>query len=65
VRRWCIPPAILREPDETLEGTGILEEMRGEAGLLLWHSLRDVTLWSEVAPEDRSALLRRPPRRSG
>ena len=60
VRRWCIPPAILREPDETLEGTGILEELRGEAGLLLWHSLRDVTLWAEVAPEDRSTLFAPP-----
>ena len=60
VRRWCIPPAILREPDETLEGTGLLEEIRGEAGLLLWHSLRDVTLWAEVPPEDRPALFAPP-----
>ncbi len=60
VRRWCIPPAILREPDETLEGTGILEEHRGEAGLLLWHSLRDVTLWAAVSPEERAALFAPP-----
>lgn len=60
VRRWCIPPAILREPEETLEGTGILEEIRGEAGLLLWHSLRDVTLWSEVSDGERATLFAPP-----
>jgi tetratricopeptide (TPR) repeat protein len=59
-RRWCIPPAILREPDETLEGTGVLDEVAGEAGLLLWHSLRDVTLWAEVAPGERPALFAPP-----
>jgi len=60
MRRWCIPPAILREADETLEGTGLLEEIRGEAGLLLWHSLRDVTLWAEVTPEERATLFSPP-----
>ena len=59
-RRWCIPPAILREPDETLEGTGVLNEIGGEAGLLLWHSLRDVTLWAEVDPGERPALFAPP-----
>ena len=59
-RRWCIPPAILRETDETLEGTSLLEEIRGEAGLLLWHSLRDVTLWAEVTPAERAALFAPP-----
>ena len=36
-RRWCIPPAILREPDETLEASQILEEFKGDLGLLLWN----------------------------
>ena len=56
-RRWCIPPAILREPDETLEASQILEEFRGDLGLLLWNSLRDVTLWSAVDPERREGLF--------
>jgi tetratricopeptide (TPR) repeat protein len=56
-RRWCIPPAILREPDETLEASQILEEFRGDLGLLLWNSLRDVTLWASVEPERREGLF--------
>jgi tetratricopeptide (TPR) repeat protein len=57
-RRWCIPPAILREPDETLEASHILEEVPGDLGLLLWRALRDVTLWASVEPERRGALFR-------
>jgi Flp pilus assembly protein TadD len=60
VRRWCIPPAILREPDETLEGAGILEELGGGHGLLLWQSLRDVTLWASVEPGERARLFSPP-----
>ncbi|HEX8395369.1 MAG TPA: hypothetical protein VF665_23670 [Longimicrobium sp.] len=56
-RRWCIPPAILREPDETLEGSQILEEFRGDLGLLLWNSLRDVTLWAATPEERREGLF--------
>lgn len=56
-RRWCIPPAILREPDETLEASQILEEHKGDVGLLLWNSLRDVTLWSSVEPDRREGLF--------
>jgi tetratricopeptide (TPR) repeat protein len=56
-RRWCIPPAILREPDETLEASQILEEFKGDLGLLLWNSLRDVTLWSAIDPERREGLF--------
>jgi len=56
-RRWCIPPAILREPDETLEASQILEEFRGDLGLLLWNSLRDVTLWSAIDPDRREGLF--------
>jgi tetratricopeptide (TPR) repeat protein len=56
-RRWCIPPAILREPDETLEASQILEEFKGDLGLLLWNSLRDVTLWSSIDPERREGLF--------
>lgn len=56
-RRWCIPPAILREPDETLEASQILDEFKGDLGLLLWNSLRDVTLWSSTPPERRDGLF--------
>jgi tetratricopeptide (TPR) repeat protein len=56
-RRWCIPPAILREPDETLEASQILEEFKGDLGLLLWNSLRDVTLWSSIDPDRREGLF--------
>lgn len=56
-RRWCIPPAILREPDETLEASQILEEFKGDLGLLLWNSLRDVTLWSATPEERREGLF--------
>lgn len=56
-RRWCIPPAILREPTETLEASQLLEECRGELGLLLWQSLRDVTLWAAVPAADRGGLF--------
>jgi hypothetical protein len=47
-RRWCVPPAILREAGETLEGVHILTEFPSHLGLLLFVSARDVTLWSSV-----------------
>lgn len=56
-RRWCIPPAILREPGETLEAAQILDELPGDLGLLLWSCVRDVTLWSSVPPERREGLF--------
>jgi hypothetical protein len=70
-RRWCVPPAILREPDETLEGWHILLEHEGELAGALWFAFRDVTLWAAV-PDDRrdglfapSALGRRLERMGG
>jgi tetratricopeptide (TPR) repeat protein len=56
-RRWCVPPALLHEPDELLEGAGVLDELPSEVGLVLWQSLRDVTLWASVPPEARAALF--------
>ncbi len=56
-RRWCIPPAILREPEEMLEASQILDEFPGDMGLLLWQTLRDVTLWSSVPPERHAGLF--------
>lgn len=56
-RRWCIPPALLSEPDEQLEGVGLLEELRTPVGMVLWQSLRDVTLWAQVDAEEREGLF--------
>ena len=56
-RRWCIPPALLHEPDEMLEGVGILDEVGGAVGLVLWQAMRDVTLWAGVEPEERAGLF--------
>lgn len=67
-RRWCLPPAITREPGEVLEGSYILEEFGGELALVLWTAVRDVTLWSATPPERRAALFSHgaePPRREG
>jgi tetratricopeptide (TPR) repeat protein len=44
--------------NESLEGTEILEEFSGAAGLALWQSMRDVTLWAGARePEDRAGLF--------
>ncbi|MFL5385130.1 MAG: hypothetical protein ACJ8GN_21625 [Longimicrobiaceae bacterium] len=56
-RRWCVPPALLHEPDELLEGSGVLDELPSQVGLVLWQSLRDVTLWAAVEPEERAGLF--------
>lgn len=56
-RRWLIPPAILGEPGETLEGICILEEVGGALGLLLWSAWRDVMLWAAVPDTDRDELF--------
>jgi tetratricopeptide (TPR) repeat protein len=56
-RRWCVPPAILRDTDETLEGVQILQEFPNEHGLLLWKAYRDVTIWAATEPGDRLELF--------
>ncbi|HEX2207911.1 MAG TPA: hypothetical protein VHG93_09550 [Longimicrobium sp.] len=56
-RRWCLPPAILRETDETLEGSHILNEHREDLAGALWTAFRDVTLWTSVPPEKREGLF--------
>jgi tetratricopeptide (TPR) repeat protein len=55
-RRWRVPPALLHGP-EALEGAGVLQEIAGEAGLLLWQALRDVTLWAQALPSERGELF--------
>lgn len=56
-RRWCIPPALMHEPDELLEASQVFDELPGQVGLVLWQSLRDVTLWAGVPDERREGLF--------
>lgn len=56
-RRWCLPPAITREPGEMLEGSHVLQEHQGTRALLLWAVVRDVTLWADSPPERRVGLF--------
>ena len=55
--RWHVPPALVHG-NESLEGTELLDEFGGAAGLALWQSMRDVTLWAGARePEDRAGLF--------
>jgi len=56
-RRWCIPPALLHEPEELLEASQVFDELPGQVGLVMWQSLRDVTLWASVPVERREGLF--------
>ena len=55
-RRWRVPPA-LKRGDEIFEGLGVLDEVTGERGLVLWQSLRDALLWAEAWDDERAALF--------
>jgi tetratricopeptide (TPR) repeat protein len=57
-RRWRIPPVLTQGP-EVFEGLGVLNEVPGEGGVVLWQLLRDANLWAESAPELRPGLFRR------
>ena len=56
-RRWCVPPAVKRGPHETLEGAGILAELPGDLGGLLWRTAQDVRLWGEAGRDARDNLF--------
>lgn len=56
-RRWRIPPVLTQGP-EVFEGLGVLNEVPGEGGVVLWQLLRDANLWAESAPELRPGLFR-------
>lgn len=57
-RLWCVPEALLRDPDSSpIDGAVILQEIRGDRGLLLWQSARDVLLWTDTDPNDRHELF--------
>lgn len=55
-RRWRVPPA-LKRGDEIFEGLGVLDELSGERGLVLWQSLRDSLLWADAQEDERAALF--------
>jgi tetratricopeptide (TPR) repeat protein len=57
-RRWCLFPTLLRDPADTLEGDSILAESPGDFGLLLWQTVRDVTLWAGTPVDARGMLFR-------
>lgn len=56
-RLWCIPPAMLRDPGDGLEGDRILAETPDDLGLLLWRTVMDVTLWATAPDEKRGNLF--------
>jgi hypothetical protein len=56
-RCWCIPPAMLHDPGERLDGERILEESPGDFGLLLWRTSRDVVLWATTPQKWRADLF--------
>lgn len=56
-RRWCVPPAMLRDPADTLEGQRVLTESPGELAFLLWRTVQDVTLWAGSKPKQRGGLF--------
>lgn len=58
-RRWCVPPALQHEPDELLEAVQVLNEVPTPVGVVLWQSVRDVTLWAEIPDEKREDLFAR------
>lgn len=55
-RRWRVPPPLTRGP-ELMEGAEILREVSGEAAVLLWKSLRSVTLWATTDPREQAKLF--------
>jgi len=57
-RRWRIPPPLLRDAEAPgPEGLYVLEDFPSELGVVLWKSLRNVLMWSQVDPSDRKGLF--------
>jgi tetratricopeptide (TPR) repeat protein len=60
IRRWCVPPVLLRASTETLDGSPILDEFTGDEadlGVFLWQAVRDVLLWATAPPAERAGLF--------
>lgn len=56
-RNWCVPSVALHNPNESLEGAGILRDYDGDIALLLWQTVRDVMLWAEAPQSVRPDLF--------
>lgn len=55
-RPYVVPPALLRSA-EPFDGFHVLDEVRSEAGVLLWEGVRDVVLWASTREADRDRLF--------
>lgn len=55
-RRTRVPPALTRGP-EAMPALGIVEEVPGELGVVLWRCARDVVLWASTPPARRGGLF--------
>jgi len=55
-RQWHLAPVITRG-SESLDGGRVLEEVEGALGVLLWHLLRDVWLWTSTPAGDHPFLF--------
>jgi tetratricopeptide (TPR) repeat protein len=55
-RRWRVPPPLTRS-GELLEGAEILGEVEGPVAVLLWKSLRSVSLWASAGPREQAELF--------
>jgi len=55
-RRQRVPPALTRGPDR-LDGISILDELKGDLGVVLWRSARNVRLWAETPLDRRGELF--------
>lgn len=53
---YLAPPPLLLE-SEAFEGAAMLQEQPGPLGVVLWKSLRDVSLWTCAEPRDRAVLF--------
>jgi len=55
-RRQRVPPALTRGPDR-LDGITILDELKGDLGVVLWRSARNVRLWADTPLDRRGELF--------
>jgi tetratricopeptide (TPR) repeat protein len=55
-RRWRTPPPLTRG-SEALEGMGLLREIGGETGVLLWQAYRNVMFWGSAEEGERAVLF--------
>ncbi len=55
-RRWRIPPLPVHA-SHSFAGAVVLDELSGPPGFALWQAFRDVQLWSQAPPKERSQLF--------